>query len=183
RPQILNQAGRLPDMLIASVGGGSNAAGLFYSFLADKSVKMVGVEAGGLGLASGKHAASIGAGSVGVLHGSKSYVLQTDQGQILNAHSISAGLDYPGVGPEHALWADTGCVEYSNITDWEAMDAFDQLLKFEGILSALESCHAVAEACKRAKKMCRDEIIIVNLSGRGDKDMDNILKYREEHGI
>ncbi|MBM4143846.1 MAG: tryptophan synthase subunit beta [Lentisphaerae bacterium] len=171
RRQIVEKEGRLPDMILACVGGGSNAAGIFYPFLEDRAVRLVGVEAAGLGLASGKHAASIVGGQVGILHGSKSYVLQDGHGQILNAHSISAGLDYPGVGPEHALWADTKRVEYCGITDDEAVEAFYRLTRLEGIIPALESAHAVAEAVKRARGMAGDGIIVVNLSGRGDKDM------------
>jgi tryptophan synthase beta chain len=170
REQILALEGRLPDTIIACVGGGSNAAGIFCAFLEDRDVQLVGVEAAGLGVDTGKHAASIGAGRVGILHGSKSYVLQDEQGQILNAHSISAGLDYPGVGPEHALWADSDRVEYCSITDDEALEAFHLLTRLEGIVPALESAHAVAETGKRARKMGTDKVIIVNLSGRGDKD-------------
>ena len=175
REQILETAGTLPDLILACVGGGSNAAGIFYPFLQDKDVSLVGVEAAGLGINTGKHAASIGAGDVGILHGSKAYVLQDNDGQILNAHSVSAGLDYPGVGPEHALWADTGRVEYCSISDQEAIDAFYQLTQLEGIIPALESAHAVAEARKRATTLDKDAIIIVNLSGRGDKDVDSVL--------
>jgi len=175
RRQILEKAGRLPDMILACVGGGSNAAGIFSSFTGDRAVRLVGVEAGGLGLASGKHAASILAGRVGILHGSKSYVLQDGEGQILNAHSVSAGLDYPGVGPEHALWADSGRVEYCSVTDEEALAAFHELTRLEGILPALEPAHAVAEARKRAQGRSPDGVLVVNLSGRGDKDMDSVL--------
>ena len=175
REQILETAGTLPDLILACVGGGSNAAGIFYPFLQDKDISLVGVEAAGLGINTGKHAASIGAGDVGILHGSKAYVLQDNDGQILNAHSVSAGLDYPGVGPEHALWADTGRVEYCSISDQEAIDAFYQLTQLEGIIPALESAHAVAEARKRATTLDKDAIIIVNLSGRGDKDVDSVL--------
>jgi len=175
REQILAREGRLPDVVLACVGGGSNAAGMFFPFLDDPGVALVGVEAAGLGRESGQHALSIGAGRVGILHGSKTYVLQDDKGQILNAHSISAGLDYPGVGPQHALWADSGRVEYCGVTDDEALAAFHELNRLEGILPALESAHAVAEAKKRAPRMARDAILIVNLSGRGDKDMDVVL--------
>jgi len=178
RRQMLKQTGRLPDMIIACVGGGSNSAGIFFPFIKDKQVKLVGVEAAGHGIKSGKHAASICAGRVGILHGSKSYVLQTGDGQVLNAHSISAGLDYPGVGPEHAFWADSKRVEYCSITDTEALKAFDDLTRLEGILPALESCHALAEAGKRAAKLGAKKNIVVNLSGRGDKDLDHILCYR-----
>ena len=175
RRQCLDMAGRLPDMVLACVGGGSNAAGIFCAFLDDESVSLVGVEAAGLGLETGKHAASIGAGQVGILHGSKSYVLQDAHGQVLNAHSISAGLDYPGVGPQHALWADAGRVTYCGITDSEALSAFHVLTRSEGILPALESAHAVAEAGKRAPGLGREAMLVINLSGRGDKDVESIL--------
>ncbi len=177
RAQILEKTGRLPDMIIACVGGGSNAAGIFSAFLDDPGVRLVGVEASGFGIKTGKHAASIVAGRVGILHGSKSYVLQDKEGQIMNAHSISAGLDYPGVGPEHALWADEGRVEYCSITDAEALKAFYDLTRLEGIMPALESSHALAESRKRALKLGPNADIIINLSGRGDKDMDLILSY------
>jgi tryptophan synthase beta chain len=177
RKQILDKEGRLPDMIVACVGGGSNAAGIFYPFLDDKDVALVGVEAAGLGIKTGKHAACIGAGQVGILHGSRSYVLQTPEGQIQNAHSISAGLDYPGVGPEHALWADAKRVEYASITDDEALAAFHELTRLEGILPALESAHAVAEARKRAGGLGRAGVIVVNLSGRGDKDLETVLAH------
>jgi tryptophan synthase beta chain len=180
RRQCLDQTGRLPEMVIACVGGGSNAAGIFSAFLDDNAVKLVGVEAAGFGIETGKHAASIGAGRVGILHGSKSYLLQDSDGQVLNAHSVSAGLDYPGVGPEHAYWADSGRVEYCNITDAEAMAAFDDLTRLEGILPALESSHALAEAKKRAMILGLKADILVNLSGRGDKDMDHILEWKQQ---
>ena len=175
--QIMEQEGRLPDMIIACVGGGSNAAGIFHPFLEREEVKLLGVEAAGLGIDTGKHAASIGAGRVGILHGSKSYVLQDADGQVLNAHSISAGLDYPGVGPEHALWADSKRVEYSSITDAEAVQAFHDLTRLEGIIPALESSHAIAEARKRAAELGPEGLIVVNLSGRGDKDIDHVAEY------
>ncbi|NLE68010.1 MAG: tryptophan synthase subunit beta [Lentisphaerae bacterium] len=178
REQALKQAGRLPDLVLACVGGGSNAAGMFFPFLDDASVRLVGVEAAGYGIATGKHAASIGGGQVGILHGSKSYVLQDGDGQVLNAHSISAGLDYPGVGPEHALWARTGRVKYVSITDAEALEAFEDLTRLEGIIPALESSHAVAEAKKLAVTLPEDGLIAICLSGRGDKDLDNILAYK-----
>jgi len=174
--QILEKEGRLPDMIIACVGGGSNASGIFSGFIDATDVALVGVEAAGLGLETGKHAASIVGGEVGILHGSKTYVLQDEEGQILNAHSVSAGLDYPGVGPEHALWADTGRVEYCAVSDSEALDAFHRLTRLEGILPALESAHAVAEAEKRAVSLGAGSIIVVNLSGRGDKDVDSVLE-------
>ena len=178
RAQMLEKTGRLPDVAIACVGGGSNAAGLFSAFLGDKQVRLVGVEAAGHGLRTGRHAASIGAGRVGILHGAKSYLLQDADGQVRNAHSVSAGLDYPGVGPEHAFWADSGRVSYCAVTDAEAVRAFDDLTRLEGILPALESSHAVAEARKRARALGPRGRILINLSGRGDKDLDLILNYR-----
>ena len=180
RRQMLEKFGRLPDQAIACVGGGSNAIGLFAGFM-DDPVKLVGVEAGGKGLASGEHAASINGGRPGVLHGAKTYLLETPQGQIIDTYSVSAGLDYPGVGPEHAYLADTGRAEYSVICDDEAIAAFDMLCRFEGIIPALESSHALAEAIKRAPSLPADAILLVNLSGRGDKDMDNIANYRKAH--
>jgi len=177
RRQILRMEGRLPDCLIACVGGGSNAMGLFYPFLDDAAVRLIGVEAGGDGLHTGRHSASITAGQVGVLHGKKTYILQDELGQIRPAHSISAGLDYPGVGPEHSYLHDTGRAEYVAITDREAMDGFTLLTKTEGIIPALESAHAVAHAAKLAPQMGRDQIVVVNLSGRGDKDMNTVAQY------
>lgn len=176
RAQILKKERRLPHLLIACVGGGSNAMGLFHPFLKDRRVKMVGVEGGGHGIRSGRHSASICAGRVGVLHGSKSYVLQDRHGQIKETHSISAGLDYPGVGPEHALLNDLGRVEYTSVTDREALDGFKLLTVTEGIIPALESSHAVIYAAKVAPKMSPRKIIIVNLSGRGDKDLDTVSR-------
>jgi tryptophan synthase beta chain len=181
RSQILEEAGRLPNEVIACVGGGSNAAGIFSAFLADTDVKLVGVEAAGYGLDTGKHAASIAAGTTGILHGSKTYLLQDDDGQVINAHSIAAGLDYPGVGPQHAAWADSGRVEYCNVTDAEALKAFHELCRTEGIIPALESSHALASAMQRANDCSDEDIIIANLSGRGDKDMDNVLAYEDLH--
>jgi tryptophan synthase beta chain len=178
RDQILAVEGRLPDVLVACVGGGSNAIGLFHPFLGDKDVKMVGVEAGGEGIAGGRHAARFAdreRGRVGVLHGSRSYVLQTPDGQIMETHSVSAGLDYPSVGPEHALLRDQKRVDYTYATDDEALTAFHLLCRLEGIIPALESSHAVAEVVKRAPVMPRDAIIIVNVSGRGDKDLDTVM--------
>jgi tryptophan synthase beta chain len=177
REQFIDAESRLPDLVVACVGGGSNAAGMFYPFLNDALVKLVGVEAAGHGIATGQHAASIEAGRAGILHGSKSYVLQDAEGQILNAHSISAGLDYPGVGPEHALWADLKRVEYSGITDAEAVAAFHELALLEGIIPALESSHALAEARKRAQSVGKGGAIVVCLSGRGDKDLESVLEY------
>jgi tryptophan synthase beta chain len=174
--QIKTGEGRLPNLLVACVGGGSNAMGLFYPFLDDKKVKMVGVEAGGLGLKTGSHAASICGGKVGVLHGSKSYLLQNRWGQIKHTHSISAGLDYPGVGPEHSFLHDIGRVTYTSVTDREALTGFMALSQSEGIIPALESSHAVVYAINAAKKLGRRKIIVVNLSGRGDKDLDTVSK-------
>lgn len=176
KQQMQEKAQRLPDMIIACVGGGSNAAGIFYPFLDDESVQLVGVEAAGLGLHTEKHAASITAGHIGIMHGSKTYLLQDKDGQIQNAHSISAGLDYPGVGPQHSQWHDMGRVEYCGIMDDEALAAFYELTLLEGIIPALESAHAVAETKKRAPKLGPDKIIVVNLSGRGDKDVDSVLE-------
>ncbi|RME37871.1 MAG: tryptophan synthase subunit beta [Deltaproteobacteria bacterium] len=176
RRQILEAEGRLPDVAIACIGGGSNAMGLFYPFVEDEQVQLVGVEAAGLGVASGKHAASIGAGRVGVLHGNKTYLLQNTDGQIEHAHSISAGLDYPGVGPEHALLHEIGRAEYVSATDDEALEAFNLLTRLEGIIPALESAHAVAEVVRRAPDMGRDQIMVVCLSGRGDKDIHTVAE-------
>ncbi len=168
--------GRLPALLVACVGGGSNAMGLFHPFLDDEGVRMVGVEAAGLGLSTGRHAASLRRGSVGVLHGSRSYVLQDRYGQILHTHSVSAGLDYPGVGPEHSYLKDTGRVHYTTVTDREAIRAFQTLCQTEGIIPALESSHALAYVMKVAGRMKKEEIIIINLSGRGDKDLSTVSK-------
>jgi tryptophan synthase beta chain len=180
RQQCQQQTGRLPDALIACVGGGSNAIGLFHPFLADESVKMYGVEAGGLGLASGQHAAPLCAGRPGVLHGNRTYLMEDGAGQIMHTHSVSAGLDYPGVGPEHSWLKDCGRVNYVAINDDEALSAFRHLTLVEGIMPALESSHALAYANKLAPTMRTDETIIVNLSGRGDKD---ILTVAEIDGI
>ncbi|HNT36275.1 MAG TPA: tryptophan synthase subunit beta [bacterium] len=176
REQILKQEGRLPDALVACVGGGSNAMGLFYPFFDDENVLFFGVEAAGHGLETGKHSASLCKGTVGVLHGSKSYLLQDKNGQIDIAHSISAGLDYPGVGPEHSYYKDSGRAQYVGITDDQALDAFSLLSKLEGIIPALESSHAVAYACDLARKLGSGKTIIVNLSGRGDKDVYTVAK-------
>lgn len=172
--QILKAEGRLPNCLIACVGGGSNSLGLFYEFLKYKNIKMIGVEAGGLGIKSGKHAARFAGGRLGILHGAKSYVLQDQFGQISNTHSISAGLDYPSVGPEHSYLKGLKRIQYTYATDKEALEAFKVLSKEEGIIPALESAHAIAETLKLAPKMKKNRIIIVNLSGRGDKDLDNV---------
>ena len=174
--QVRGITGKLPDYLIACVGGGSNAMGLFHPFLQDTSVAMVGVEAAGRGLRSGSHAASICGGKVGVLHGSKSYLLQDRYGQVKETHSISAGLDYPGVGPEHSHLHDVGRVEYVSVTDKEAIDAFKILSLEEGIIPALESSHAVAHGLKMAAKLGKNRVIVINLSGRGDKDLDTAAR-------
>jgi tryptophan synthase beta chain len=170
RRQILKQEGRLPDTIIACVGGGSNAMGIFYPFRNDANVKLIGVEAAGLGITTGMHSASISAGSVGVLHGSKSYLLQDEAGQIREAHSVAAGLDYPGVGPEHSYFKQTGRADYVSVEDGEALEAFRTLCACEGIIPAMESAHAIAYAMKLAPTMKRDQVIVINLSGRGDKD-------------
>ncbi|MBB3977166.1 tryptophan synthase beta chain [Rhizobium azooxidifex] len=176
REQILQAEGRLPDLVIAAVGGGSNAIGIFHPFLDDKGVKMVGVEAGGKGLDGDEHCASITAGSPGVLHGNRTYLLQDGDGQIKEGHSISAGLDYPGIGPEHSWLNDVGRAEYVPIMDHEALEAFQLLTRIEGIIPALEPSHALAEVIKRAPGMGKDEIILMNLSGRGDKDIFTVGK-------
>ena len=181
RRQCLEACGRLPDQAIACVGGGSNAMGLFAGFLDDPSVRLVGVEAGGKGVATGEHAASINGGRLGVLHGAKTMLLQTAEGNIIDTYSVSAGLDYPGVGPEHCFLHDTGRAEYAVITDDEAIAAFDALCRCEGIIPALESSHAVAEAMKRAANLPKDAILLVNLSGRGDKDMENVRNYKNRN--
>jgi len=177
RAQMLAEYGRLPDIITACVGGGSNAIGLFHAFLNDQQVKIIGVEAAGEGISSGRHAATIGHGKVGVLHGNRTYVLCDDDGQITETHSISAGLDYPGVGPEHAFLADCGRAQYVSITDEEALSAFHQLTRSEGILPALESSHAVAQAIKLARELPKDALILCNLSGRGDKDVHTIAEH------
>ncbi|WP_077968581.1 tryptophan synthase subunit beta [Ensifer adhaerens] len=176
KEQMLAAEGRLPDLVVAAVGGGSNAIGIFHPFLDDESVKIVGVEAGGKGIEGDEHCASITAGSPGVLHGNRTYLLQDGDGQIKEGHSISAGLDYPGIGPEHAWLNDVGRVEYVPIMDHEALEAFQMLTRLEGIIPALEPSHALAEVIKRAPKMGKDEIILMNLSGRGDKDIFTVGK-------
>ncbi len=180
RAQILEKNGKLPDEVIACVGGGSNAIGMFKHFIPDASVRLTGVEAGGSGVESGKHAASICGGRPGVLHGCKTYLLQDEFGQILETHSVSAGLDYPGVGPEHSFLSDSGRVQYTTINDIEALEAFDLLCRLEGIIPALESAHAVAQAIKSARKMSKDQSIIICLSGRGDKDMENVFQAKQK---
>ncbi|MCK9171952.1 MAG: tryptophan synthase subunit beta [Desulfuromonas sp.] len=176
RQQLLEQTGRLPDAALACIGGGSNAMGLFYPFIADSQVRLIGVEAAGLGLDSGKHAASISAGAVGVLHGNKTFLLQNADGQIEHAHSISAGLDYPGVGPEHALLHTLGRGEYVAISDAQALEGFKLLTRMEGIIPALESAHAIAYLAELAPQMRQDQSILVCLSGRGDKDMHTVAE-------
>ena len=176
RAQMLEQHGRLPDAIVACVGGGSNAIGMFHPFLNDKEVKIVGAEAAGEGIETGRHSASLSAGRPGVLHGNRTYLICDDDGQIIETHSISAGLDYPGVGPEHSFLKDTGRVSYVGITDVECMEAFHLLARTEGILAALESSHAIAQAMKLAKEMPKDAIVLANLSGRGDKDIYTIAQ-------
>lgn len=176
REQILKKEGRTPDYIVACVGGGSNAMGIFYPFLDDADVKLIGVEAAGHGLQSGEHAATLVAGSPGVLHGAKSYLLQTEEGQVLTTHSVSAGLDYPGVGPEHSYLKETGRAEYVAVTDDEALSAFEWLARTEGIIPALEPAHAVAYVRKLAPTLKNDRIVVINLSGRGDKDVETASK-------
>jgi tryptophan synthase beta chain len=176
RRQARRALGRLPDVVMACVGGGSNAIGLFHPFIGDRRVRIVGVEPGGAGIATGKHGATMTAGHVGVLHGCMSYLLQNDDGQIAVAHSISAGLDYPGVGPEHAYYRDAGRFEFVSITDEEALEGFQALTRLEGIMPALESAHAVAHAMKLAKTLRRSKTIVVGLSGRGDKDVHVVAR-------
>lgn len=181
RAQILRVAGRLPDYLIACVGGGSNSLGLFYQFLSDPKVKMIGVEAGGLGIKSGKHAARFFGGRLGILHGTKSFLLQDQYGQVLNTHSISAGLDYPSVGPEHSFLRELGRIKYCFVTDQQALEAFHNLSQLEGIIPALESAHAVAYVFQLAKKISKNQLIIINLSGRGDKDLETVKELYEQN--
>jgi tryptophan synthase beta chain len=180
RQQCLEAEGKLPDYVLACVGGGSNAAGIFAAFVPDAQVKLIGVEAGGRGPALGQHAATLCAGKPGVLHGSLSYVLQDADGQTADVHSVSAGLDYPGVGPEHAYWKDTGRAQYTCVSDAQALEAFELLAKTEGILPALESAHAIAHAQRLAPTLARDQVIIVNLSGRGDKDCEEVARLTKK---
>jgi tryptophan synthase beta chain len=175
--QMPDVLGRQPDAILACVGGGSNAMGAFYPYIPHKEVRLIGVEAGGFGIATGKHAATLCAGKPGVLHGNRTYLMQDDNGQIIETHSISAGLDYPGVGPEHAWLKDTGRAEYVSVTDDEALEAFHAMCRLEGIIPALESSHAVAHAMKIARDMPKDKVLLVNLSGRGDKDMNTVAKH------
>jgi tryptophan synthase beta chain len=174
--QMPEMCGRQPDAVLACVGGGSNAMGIFHPYIPHEEVRLIGVEAGGEGIASGRHAASLSAGSPGVLHGNRTYLMQDEHGQIIETHSVSAGLDYPGVGPEHAWLKDTGRAEYVSVTDEEALAAFHDLCRNEGIIPALESSHALAHATKLARELDRDKIILVNLSGRGDKDMATVAQ-------
>jgi tryptophan synthase beta chain len=171
--------GRLPDSLLACIGGGSNAMGLFHPFLDDADVRIMAVEAAGEGIETGRHAASLSAGSAGVLHGNRTYLLQDEDGQITEAHSISAGLDYPGIGPEHSWLHDIGRVEYVSITDAEAVASFQLCTRIEGIVPALESAHAIAYAVKIAGGLAADHLMVINLSGRGDKDLDSVERYLE----
>jgi tryptophan synthase beta chain len=177
RAQIMEQEGRLPDCLIACVGGGSNAIGLFFDFVGEEKVRMIGVEAGGMGPETGKHAARFQTGVKGMLHGAMSYVLQDKDGQILGTHSVSAGLDYPSVGPEHAYFRSIGRVDYTYVTDDEALEAFQLTSKLEGIIPALESAHAVAYACKAVPAMSKSDVVVLNMSGRGDKDVQQAAKF------
>jgi tryptophan synthase beta chain len=175
--QILAAEGRLPDYLVACVGGGSNSMGLFYPFVRDRRVQMIGVEAAGAGLETGRHAATILGGEVGVLHGSKSYLIQDRNGQVRHTHSIAAGLDYPGVGPELSYLRDQGRIRFGSATDREAIAALKELAEVEGIIPALESAHAIAEVMRLAPRLKKNQIVIVNLSGRGDKDMGTVAEY------
>jgi tryptophan synthase beta chain len=180
RAQCLEKLGRLPDVVVACVGGGSNAAGMFYPFIGDASVELVGVEAGGRGSGTGNHAATIGHGSPGVLHGAFSYVLQDPDGQTAPVHSVSAGLDYPGVGPEHSYWKDAGRVRYTSAGDDDALNGFNRVARLEGILPALETSHAVVEAMRIAARRSKDDVVVVCFSGRGDKDCFEVARLRGE---
>lgn len=181
RRQCQRTAGRLPDLLVACVGGGSNAIGLFYPFLKDEKVRMIGVEAGGLGIKKGKHAARFSGGKLGVLQGTKTFVLQDQDGQIALTHSVSAGLDYAAIGPEHSLLRDMGRVEYTYATDRQAVEGFDALSQWEGILPALETSHAVSHVMRMKEKLRKKDIVIINLSGRGDKDVQQLAEWKEKH--
>jgi tryptophan synthase beta chain len=179
REQIVEAEGRLPDTLVACVGGGSNAIGLFYPFLDDPAISMIGVEAAGHGIESGQHAASLNAGSPGVLHGNRTYMLQNEDGQITEAHSISAGLDYPGIGPEHSWLKDEGRIDYEPVTDSEALEAFQLCCRLEGIIPALEPAHALAHVAKIAPTLPADHLIVMNMCGRGDKDIFTVAEALE----
>jgi tryptophan synthase beta chain len=181
RGQTRRLTGRLPDLVVACVGGGSNAIGLFWAFIDDRRVRIVGVEPGGHGIKTGKHGASLSSGAVGVLHGSMSYLLQNDDGQVAEAHSISAGLDYPGVGPEHSYYKEAGRFEYVSVTDAEALEGFQALTRLEGIMPALESSHAVAYAMRAAARMKKSQVVVIGLSGRGDKDVHTVEQALGEH--
>jgi tryptophan synthase beta chain len=181
RGQSRRLVGRLPDLVVACVGGGSNAIGLFWAFIDDRRVRIVGVEPGGHGIKTGKHGASLSSGAVGVLHGSMSYLLQNDDGQVAEAHSISAGLDYPGVGPEHSYYKEAGRFEYVSVTDTEALEGFQALTRLEGIMPALESSHAVAYGMRAAAKMKKSQVVVIGLSGRGDKDVHTVEQALREH--
>jgi tryptophan synthase beta chain len=181
RGQSRRLVGRLPDLVVACVGGGSNAIGLFWAFIDDRRVRIVGVEPGGHGIKTGKHGASLSSGAVGVLHGSMSYLLQNDDGQVAEAHSISAGLDYPGVGPEHSYYKEAGRFEYVSVTDAEALEGFQALTRLEGIMPALESSHAVAYAMRAAARMKKSQVVVIGLSGRGDKDVHTVEQALGEH--
>jgi tryptophan synthase beta chain len=181
REQCLEQVGRLPDVVLACVGGGSNAAGMFYPFIGDHDVELIGIEAGGRGTAPGEHAASLGQGRPGVLHGSFSYVLQDRDGQTAPVHSVSAGLDYPGVGPEHSFWKDSGRVHYTSVADKDALQAFDYCSRLEGILPALETAHAVVEGMRVAARRAREDVVVICFSGRGDKDCYEVAALRGEN--
>ena len=180
KQQCLEQIGRLPDVVVACVGGGSNSAGMFHPFIGDPEVELIGVEAGGRGTRPGEHAATLGHGQPGVLHGSFSYVLQDEDGQTLAVHSVSAGLDYPGVGPEHSFWKDSGRVRYTSVSDEEALAGFDRCARLEGILPALETAHAVVEAMRVAKRRAKEDVVVVCFSGRGDKDCFEVARLRGE---
>jgi tryptophan synthase beta chain len=180
RQQCLEQVGRLPDVVVACVGGGSNAAGMFYPFVGDESVALVGVEAGGRGTGAGEHAATLGHGRPGVLHGTYSYVLQNADGQTEAVHSVSAGLDYPGVGPEHSYWKDSHRVTYTNASDAEALEGFSLCSRLEGILPALETAHAVVEGMKLAARRAKDDVVAICFSGRGDKDCFEVARLLGE---
>jgi tryptophan synthase beta chain len=177
REQMLSRYGRLPDVVAACVGGGSNAIGIFTAFISDPSVRLLGLEAGGDGIETGRHASTIVGGAVGVLHGARSYIMQDEDGQTIESHSISAGLDYPSVGPEHAYLADIGRAEYRSVTDVDAMNAFKLLCETEGIIPAIETAHALAGAIEIGKELGEGAIILINLSGRGDKDVETAAKY------
>jgi tryptophan synthase beta chain len=181
KQQCREQLGRLPDVVVACVGGGSNSAGIFYPFIGDKDVALVGVEAGGRGAGAGEHASTLSHGKPGVLHGSFSYVLQNDDGQTADVHSVSAGLDYPGVGPEHSYWKDTGRVRYTNIGDAAALEGFTLCTRLEGILPALETAHAVVEGMRLASKRSHDDVVVICFSGRGDKDCFEVARLLGEN--